>query len=51
MHPNKLKGGQGEELAARFLEQNGYTLLERNWRFRHWEEDIIATKDRLIHFI
>ena len=26
-------------------------MVERNWRFRHWEVDIIATKGRFLHFI
>ena len=51
MNINQLKGNQGEELAANYLFKKGYTILERNWRFRHWEVDIIASKDRFLHFI
>lgn len=38
-------GKEGEELAARYLEGKNYTILERNWRYRHREIDIIASKD------
>lgn len=32
----------GEDFAARFLEDQGFELLERNWRCRRGEADIIA---------
>jgi putative endonuclease len=51
MNTNQQKGNEGEELAAEWLVKKGYTLLERNWRFRHWEVDIIASKDKFLHFI
>jgi putative endonuclease len=51
MSTNQEKGNQGEELAAAWLVKKGYALLERNWRFRHWEVDIIASKDKFLHFI
>jgi putative endonuclease len=35
-------GKQGEEQAAAFLKQAGYTILELNWRYKHLEIDIIA---------
>lgn len=41
-------GKQGEEIAANFLEKAGYKILERNWRFRKSEVDIIAQLDNLI---
>jgi putative endonuclease len=41
-------GKEGEELAARYLEEKQYTILERNWRYRHREIDIIASKDNRI---
>lgn len=43
------KGVDGEELAAAYLTQKGYTVLERNWRFGREEIDIIAQeKDMLV---
>ncbi|MEO7313221.1 MAG: YraN family protein [Chitinophagaceae bacterium] len=43
-------GNEGEALAATFIEQKGFLILERNWRFRHCEVDIIASKEKTIHF-
>lgn len=51
MHSNHTKGSEGEELACEWLVKKSYAVLERNWRFRHWEVDIIASKDRFLHFI
>lgn len=51
MNNNKETGNKGEEIAAGWLIKNGYRLLERNWRFRHWEVDIIAAKGQFLHFI
>ena len=47
---NKSTGNKGEDLAADYLLKNGYTILHRNWRFRHWEVDIIASKGKFLHF-
>lgn len=35
-------GRTGEQLAVEFLVQSGYRVLERNWRCRQGEIDIIA---------
>lgn len=35
-------GRRGEDLAARFLEDAGYRVIERNWRCRQGEIDIVA---------
>jgi putative endonuclease len=39
---NKGTGNQGEEIAANFLIARGYRILERNFRCRGGEVDIIA---------
>ena len=41
-------GKEGEETAARYLEEKKYSILERNWRYRHKEIDIIASRDNRI---
>ncbi len=41
-------GKYGEQLAVDFLIQNGYTILERNWRFQKAEIDILAQKDTIL---
>ena len=37
-------GALGEQLACRHLEENGFEVLERNWRHGRHELDIIARK-------
>lgn len=44
-------GRKGEQLAEAYLVNNGYTILHRNWRYSHYEIDIIAMKDNLLHFV
>ncbi len=44
-------GKEGEQLAAVYLQEHGYEVLEKNWRFSHWEVDVIASKDQVLHFI
>lgn len=41
-------GQRGEHLAAKYLEQHGYRLLERNWRCQAGEIDIVAELDGLL---
>lgn len=42
-HSRKAVGRAGEDLAVRFLEAAGYSIIERNWRAgREGEMDIIA---------
>ena len=48
---NKVTGNKGEDMAEDYLKEHGYTILHRNWRFRHWEVDIIANKGKFLHFI
>ena len=47
----KSLGKQGEDLAASFLEQKGFTIVCRNYRCRSGEIDIIARKKKLLCFI
>jgi putative endonuclease len=48
---NKVTGNKGEDMAEEYLKAQGYTILHRNWRFKHWEVDIIANKAKFLHFI
>lgn len=38
-------GKQGEQIAFDYLRKKGYKILERNYRFRHLEVDLIAEYD------
>ena len=42
MSRKKASGDQGEACAARYLEAQGYAILERQWRCRFGELDIVA---------
>jgi putative endonuclease len=44
-------GKQGEELAVKWLGDNGYEILHRNWHHSHYEIDIIAFKNNKLHFV
>lgn len=38
-------GKKGEELAVKHLSENGYRIIETNYRFKKDELDIVAEKD------
>jgi putative endonuclease len=44
-------GKLGENLAIAFFLEKGYEILHSNWRHKNWEVDIIATKNKMLHFI
>lgn len=44
-------GVEGEDRACHFMEQQGYLILERNWRFGRAEVDLICGKERELVFI
>ena len=43
-------GRTGEDLAAAWYEDHGYEVLERNWRRREGEVDLIVRKGRTVAF-
>ena len=44
-------GKKGEELAVEFLQKKGFQILERNWRFKKAEIDIISLKNDVLAVI
>ncbi|WP_019638095.1 YraN family protein [Paenibacillus fonticola] len=48
MDMRKARGRLAEEAGARYLQEQGYVLVERNWRCRSGEIDIIAKKDGVV---
>lgn len=44
-------GYQAEEAAAQYLINNGYEILERRYKTKYGEVDIIAIKNHLLSFI
>ncbi len=47
----RRRGQQGEQIAAEFLQQQGYLIQERNYRSRRGEIDIIAWDGGTLVFI
>ncbi len=47
----KETGRSGEDAAVRYLEQQGYSIIERNYRLRIGEVDIIARDGEYLVFI
>lgn len=47
---SRERGQRGERIAARYLERRGYRILERNYRSRFGEIDLIAQKGELLVF-
>jgi uncharacterized protein (TIGR00252 family) len=44
-------GHQGEQLAAEWLVRHGYSVIERNWKSRWCEIDIVAMKNGIVYFV
>jgi putative endonuclease len=44
-------GQRGEQLAAAYLQQRGYTIIMTNWRCTHGELDIVARKQDTLVFV
>ncbi len=44
-------GRLGEDLAARWLQERGYRILHRNWKYSYYELDLVAEKNGMLHFI
>lgn len=42
MGRNQLLGAKGEDLVANYLIKDGYQIIDRNWRIKEGEIDLIA---------
>jgi len=51
MYTRHITGRSGEDIAARYLLEKGYQIIERNFRCRKGEIDIIAKDKKEIVFI
>jgi putative endonuclease len=47
----KKIGNQGEDIAVRYLQQQGYRILSRNFYSRYGEIDVICEYNRVIVFV
>ncbi len=48
--PHQRLGQQGEDAAVEWYESRGFEILERNWRVREGELDVICTDGRVVVF-
>ena len=48
---SRQKGRSGEDRAVRFLESQGYRVVDRNWYGLRGEIDIVAQKSTALHFV
>lgn len=46
-----LRGKDGEALACNWLIKKDFQILERNWRSGRNEIDVIASKEKNLHFV
>jgi putative endonuclease len=51
IEPRQAVGKAGEEAAVRYLRQHGYRILERNFRCRFGEIDLVAQDGRMLAFV
>jgi putative endonuclease len=48
---SQIQGLEGEKTARKYLLDQGFQILERNWRFKKYEVDIICKKDETMVFV
>jgi putative endonuclease len=46
----RAKGNKGEDIACKFIINEGFHILDRNYLKKWGELDIVAEKDKVIHF-
>ena len=51
MYYNIVVGIKGEEISAEYLIKKGYSILEKNYRSKYGEIDLITLDDKEIVFI
>ena len=48
--PRRERGARGERIAAEHLERRGFEIIDRNYRTRYGELDLVAANDRALVF-
>lgn len=49
--PPNPTGRAGEDLAAEFYERDGWVVVDRNWRTRFGELDLVCVREREVAFV
>ncbi|MGH2647556.1 MAG: YraN family protein, partial [Ginsengibacter sp.] len=49
MAHHNTTGKVGEQMALKYLLQKGFVILHQNWRHSHWEVDVIASLNDVLH--
>lgn len=50
-NPRRLMQQTTEEIAAQFLQREGYKIVARNWRLKMGELDLVATRGQTLVFV
>ena len=51
MAEHNILGKEGEDMAANYLKDKGYTILDRDWHCGHKDLDLVVTKDDTVVFV
>lgn len=51
MAKHNTTGKVGEDIVAKYLEKKGFSVIDRNYRKKWGELDIVAEKNGVIHFV
>jgi len=49
--PRRVLGAAGEDRAAAWYESRGYVVVDRNWRCRDGELDLVVSRGRTLVFV
>lgn len=48
---HNVSGEAAEDEVANYLKNLGFKIIDRNWKTKWCEVDIIALKDKILHFV
>lgn len=48
---HNISGKAAEDETSKYLKRKSFKIIDRNWKTRWCEVDIVALKDKVIHFV
>lgn len=51
MAKHNVSGSAAESAVAEYLKNNGYKIVEMNWKIKWCEVDVVAKKDKVVYFV